>query len=369
MPMHSDWNLHERGRGASVMEKHEQSRAEAFTPRDRGCAKNGRTRHRRPVLPYPHTTGGGADARARSSTTPAPPAVSGHPTIGHRVFSGSPACRNGTMAAMLPVRRRTGLPSRQQCSVMAAATGGSTGPTCLRVRPNPVMRKAQRNHRNALRTNQPADLAAGFRVASRTWVGPLCPSRFRSAQSPPQALLRHRSAMRQRSRDLRPAMPLAHPFEAMVAMMRPHLVSAYIERHRSAEPRVVHRRPGEEQHWDKKLRRGRLGLPYWQVQRMTTQHSGFSGNAEPPGHSSTELRRPTEYFKSTLRSWPAAATKWAPLPAAVRLVGDSLRHPSRQAHPDGTCWECATTCRGEAVRASKITVCKNSVAWLESKYY
>jgi predicted TIM-barrel fold metal-dependent hydrolase len=107
---------------------------------------------------------------------------------------------------------------------------------------------------------------------------------------------------------------IAHPFEAMVAMMS-LIWFGVIERF--ADLKIVH--VEADAGW----------LPYW-LQRME-QHYDFSGNAEHP-----ELkRRPTEYFKSNFLV--ACRGDEMTLPAAVTLVGeDYLTFNTDYPHPDGT---------------------------------
>ena len=107
---------------------------------------------------------------------------------------------------------------------------------------------------------------------------------------------------------------IAHPFEAMVAMMS-LIWYGVIERH--PELSVVH--VEADAGW----------LPYW-LQRME-QHWDFSGNAEHP-----ELkRRPTEYFKSNFLV--ACRGDEMTLPAVCELVGDSyVTFNTDYPHPDGT---------------------------------
>lgn len=107
---------------------------------------------------------------------------------------------------------------------------------------------------------------------------------------------------------------IAHPFEAMVAMMT-LIWYGVIERHPGLT--IVH--VEADAGW----------LPYW-LQRME-QHYDFSGRAEHP-----ELRRrPTEYFKSNFLV--ACRGDEMTLPAAVELVGDAyLTFNTDYPHPDGT---------------------------------
>jgi predicted TIM-barrel fold metal-dependent hydrolase len=107
---------------------------------------------------------------------------------------------------------------------------------------------------------------------------------------------------------------IAHPFEAMVAMMS-LIWFGVIERHPGLK--IVH--VEADAGW----------LPYW-LQRME-QHYDFSGQAEHP-----ELkRRPTEYFKTNFLV--AARGDEMTLPAAIELVGeDYLTFNTDYPHPDGT---------------------------------
>ena len=107
---------------------------------------------------------------------------------------------------------------------------------------------------------------------------------------------------------------IAHPFEAMAAMMS-LIWYGVVERH----PRlnVVH--VEADAGW----------LPYW-LQRME-QHWDFSGNAEHP-----ELKmRPTEYFRKNF--FVACRGDEVTLPSVVELVGDeNLVFNTDYPHPDGT---------------------------------
>ena len=107
---------------------------------------------------------------------------------------------------------------------------------------------------------------------------------------------------------------IAHPFEAMVAMMS-LIWFGVVDRF--PKLRVVH--VEADAGW----------LPYW-LQRME-QHWDFSGNAEHP-----ELKMPpTDYFKRNF--WVAARGDEMTLPAAVELVGDeNITFNTDYPHPDGT---------------------------------
>jgi len=107
---------------------------------------------------------------------------------------------------------------------------------------------------------------------------------------------------------------IAHPFEAMVAMMS-LIWFGVVERH----PRLRILHVEADAGW----------LPYW-LQRQE-QHVDFSGNAEHP-----ELKlRPTEYFKRNFLV--AARGDERTLPAVCELVGDDyVTFNTDYPHPDGT---------------------------------
>jgi len=107
---------------------------------------------------------------------------------------------------------------------------------------------------------------------------------------------------------------VAHPFEAMVAMMS-LIWFGVIENHPKLKILHVEADAG----W----------LPYW-LQRME-QHCDFSGNAEHP----LLKKRPTEYFKSNFLV--ACRGDEMTLPAAIDLVGDDyITFNTDYPHPDGT---------------------------------
>jgi predicted TIM-barrel fold metal-dependent hydrolase len=107
---------------------------------------------------------------------------------------------------------------------------------------------------------------------------------------------------------------IAHPFEAMAAMMS-LIWYGVLERHPALT--VVH--VEADAGW----------LAYW-LQRME-QHWEFSGNAE---HSELKMR-PTEYF--TRNFFVACRGDEMTLPAVVELVGDdNLVFNTDYPHPDGT---------------------------------
>jgi len=107
---------------------------------------------------------------------------------------------------------------------------------------------------------------------------------------------------------------IAHPFEAMVAMMS-LIWYGVLERF----PRLTVVHVEADAGW----------LPYW-LQRME-QHWEFSGNAEHP-----ELKMPpTDYFKRNV--FVACRGDERTLPSAVELVGDdNIVFNTDYPHPDGT---------------------------------
>ena len=107
---------------------------------------------------------------------------------------------------------------------------------------------------------------------------------------------------------------VAHPFEAMVAMMS-LIWYGVIEDH--PKLKIVH--VEADAGW----------LPYW-LQRME-QHWDFSGNAEHPSLK----KRPTEYFKSNFLV--ACRGDEMTLPSVCQLVGDDyISFNTDYPHPDGT---------------------------------
>jgi predicted TIM-barrel fold metal-dependent hydrolase len=107
---------------------------------------------------------------------------------------------------------------------------------------------------------------------------------------------------------------VAHPFEAMVAMMS--LIWFGVAEN-FPRLRIVH--VEADAGW----------LPYW-LQRMA-QHWEFSGNAEHP-----DLKRhPTEYFRQSF--FVAARGDEVTLPSVVDLAGDAnVLFNTDYPHPDGT---------------------------------
>ncbi len=107
---------------------------------------------------------------------------------------------------------------------------------------------------------------------------------------------------------------IAHPFEAMVAMMT-LIWYGVLERH----PRLIVVHVEADAGW----------VPYW-LQRMQ-QHWEFSGNAEHP-----DLKMPpSDYF--TRQVFVAARGDERTLPSVVELVGDdNVVFNTDYPHPDGT---------------------------------
>ena len=125
---------------------------------------------------------------------------------------------------------------------------------------------------------------------------------------------------------------IAHPFEAMVAMMS-LIWFGVIERFPTL--RVVH--VEADAGW----------LPYW-LQRME-QHYDFSGNAEHP----LLHRRPTEYFKSNFLV--ACRGDEATLPSVVSLVGDDyVTFNTDYPHPDGTFPRGMADLEGQSLPAASL---------------
>jgi predicted TIM-barrel fold metal-dependent hydrolase len=130
---------------------------------------------------------------------------------------------------------------------------------------------------------------------------------------------------------------IAHPFEAMVAMMS-LIWFGVIEQH--PKLKIVH--VEADAGW----------LPYW-LQRME-QHWDFSGNAEHP----LLKKRPTEYFKSNFLV--ACRGDEMTLPSVIELVGDDyITFNTDYPHPDGT-WPAGF----KALEAQPISeISKRKIFW------
>ena len=191
------------------------------------------------------------------------------------------------MAAMLPVQA-------PDLAVEEARRAAASGAACFYVRPNPV----------AGRNLYHQDYDALWQTIAELGK-PIC---LHDSGSP------HLPSFGERMETHTSGHIIAHPFEAMVAMMS-LIWFGVIERHPGLK--VVH--VEADAGW----------LPYW-LQRME-QHFDFSGKAEHPQLN----RHPTEYFKSNFLV--AARGDEMTLPAAVELVGaDYLTFNTDYPHPDGT---------------------------------
>lgn len=191
------------------------------------------------------------------------------------------------MAAMLPIQA-------PDLAIEEVTRMDASGCACFYVRPNPV----------AGRNLYHADYDPLWAAIARTGK-PIC---LHDSGSP------YWPSFGDRMETHTSGHIIAHPFEAMVAMMSLIWFGVF-ERHPGLK--VVH--VEADAGW----------LPYW-LQRME-QHYDFSGQAEHPDL----LRRPTEYFKSNFLV--AARGDEMTLPAAVELVGaDYLTFNTDYPHPDGT---------------------------------
>ena len=191
------------------------------------------------------------------------------------------------MAAMLPIQA-------PDLALAEVSRMDAAGAACFYVRPNPV----------AGRNLYHADYDALWRAIAATGK-PIC---IHDSGSP------YWPSFGDRMETHTSGHIIAHPFEAMVAMMS-LIWFGVIER--IPELKIVH--VEADAGW----------LPYW-LQRME-QHYDFSGQAEHPDLQ----QRPTEYFKSNFLV--AARGDEMTLPAAVELVGeDYLTFNTDYPHPDGT---------------------------------
>ena len=191
------------------------------------------------------------------------------------------------MAAMLPIQA-------PDLAVEEVERAVANGAACFYVRPNPV---EDRNLYAAEYDTLWAKIAAtGMPICIHDSGSPYLPSFGERMDTHTSGHI------------------IAHPFEAMVAMMS-LIWFGVIERH--PDLRIVH--VEADAGW----------LPYW-LQRME-QHYDFSGQAEHPDLK----KRPSEYFKSNFLV--AARGDEMTLPAAVELVGeDYLTFNTDYPHPDGT---------------------------------
>ncbi len=191
------------------------------------------------------------------------------------------------MAAMLPIQA-------PDLAIEEAHRAAANGAAAFYVRPNPV------EHRNFYHDDLDPLWAALAEIGK-----PIC---IHDSGSP------HLPSYGDRMHTHTSGHIIAHPFEAMVAMMS-LIWYGVIEKHPGL--RIVH--VEADAGW----------LPYW-LQRME-QHFDFSANAEHP----LLKRRPTEYFKSNFLV--ACRGDEMTLPSVVELVGDDyITFNTDYPHPDGT---------------------------------
>ncbi len=191
------------------------------------------------------------------------------------------------MAAMLPVQA-------PDLAVEEAERAAAKGAACFYVRPNPVCGRNLHHPDHDVLWAKLEDL--GLPMCIHDSGSPYLPSFGERMETHTSGHI------------------IAHPFEAMVAMMS-LIWFGVIERF--PKLKVVH--VEADAGW----------LPYW-LQRME-QHWEFSGNAEHP----LLKRRPTEYFKSNFLV--ACRGDEMTLPAVCDLVGDDyVTFNTDYPHPDGT---------------------------------
>ena len=191
------------------------------------------------------------------------------------------------MAAMLPI---------QSCehAIAEARRTSEKGAACFYLRPNPV------EGRNFYHEDLDPLWAALEEIGK-----PVC---IHDSGSP------HLPSFGDRMHTHTAGHIVAHPFEAMVAMMS-LIWFGVIEKY--PKLKIVH--VEADAGW----------LPYW-LQRME-QHWNFSGSAEHP----LLKKRPTEYFKSNFLV--ACRGDEMTLPAALELVGDDyITFNTDYPHADGT---------------------------------
>ena len=191
------------------------------------------------------------------------------------------------MAAMLPIQS-------PQLAIEEAKRASAKGASAFYIRPNPV------EDRNYFHEALDPLWAALAKIGK-----PIC---IHDSGSP------HLPSYGERMSTHTSGHIIAHPFEAMVAMMS-LIWYGIIEKY--PELSIVH--VEADAGW----------LPYW-LQRME-QHYEFSGNAEHP----LLKKSPTEYFKSNFLV--ACRGDEMTLPSVVDLVGDDyITFNTDYPHPDGT---------------------------------
>ena len=278
-PMHSEEFLAAAARG---MEKHEQSRAAGFKP----AARIGdMDRHGVDAQVLYPTVGGQLLGRQFQDPELLAAVCRAYNDWSLEYCNHAP--ERLRMAAMLPVQAA-------DLAVEEARRVASLGAACFYVRPNPVC--GRNLHHDANEPLWDAIEALGLPACIHDSGSPYLPSFGERMETHTSGHI------------------VAHPFEAMVAMMS-LIWFGVVERH--PRLRVVH--VEADAGW----------LPYW-LQRME-QHWEFSGNAEHP-----QLRkRPTEYFKSNFLV--ACRGDEMTLPAVCELVGDDyVTFNTDYPHPDGT---------------------------------
>ena len=278
-PMHAKEFLEAAARG---MEKHEKSRAAGFRPEARVADMDEHGVDAQVLYP----TVGGQMLGKEFKDPELLAAVCRAYNDWSLEYCGHSAQRL-RMAAMLPVQA-------PDLAVEEARRAAGKGAACFYVRPNPV---CERNlHHEANEPLWDAIEELGLPVCIHDSGSPYLPSFGERMETHTSGHI------------------IAHPFEAMVAMMS-LIWFGVVERH--PKLRIVH--VEADAGW----------LPYW-LQRME-QHWEFSGNAEHP----LLRKRPTEYFKSNFLV--ACRGDERTLPAVCALVGDDyVTFNTDYPHPDGT---------------------------------
>ena len=278
-PMHSKEFQEAAARG---MEKHEQSRAEGFRPEARVRDMESQGVDAQVIYP---TVGG--QILGKEFTDPELLAAVCRAYNDWSLEYCNHAPERLRMAAMLPMQA-------PDLAIEEARRTSAAGAACFYVRPNPVC------GRNLYHGEYDGVWDAIEEIGK-----PIC---IHDSGSP------HLPSYGERMETHTSGHIIAHPFEAMVAMMS-LIWYGVIERHPNLS--VVH--VEADAGW----------LPYW-LQRME-QHWDFSGNAEHPDLQ----KRPTEYFKSNFLV--ACRGDEMTLPAVCDLVGDAyVTFNTDYPHPDGT---------------------------------